>query len=134
MTIGATPSTNYSYEGAVGYINGYNSSATHQLSQNIGQSVQFFLITVKNSGASARNIQTLTGAGDVIDTIFRVLPQGILAYYIPNGNGGVISLVVDGVNAPTASALQTTLQALGTVNGTDVSGTTVAAGASFTVA
>ena len=137
MTIGATPSTAYNYEGVVGKINGYDATAAHPVSQNIGQSIAAFIITVKNSGASAQDLRSETGAGKTIDAIFRVLPQGILAYFITNTAAGTISLIVDGVNAPQAAELQTNIRNLGTAVGTntiDVSGTTVAVGASITVA
>ena len=140
MTIGTTPSTNYYYEGTLGKINGYNSSlpssygGAGSVQQNLGASVAFFLITAKNGSASARDLRTQTGSGGAIEAIFRNLPQGILAYFITNDNSGVISIVVDGVNAPTAASLQSALQALGTVNGMDISGTTVTLGTSFVVA
>jgi len=137
MTIGATPSTNYNYEGVVGKINGYDATAAHPTQKNVGQSIASYIITVKNVSASAQDLRTETGAGKTIDAIFRVLPQGILAYFITNSGAGTISLIVDGVNAPLAAALQVDLRALGTAVGTnsiDVSGTTVAAGVSIVVA
>ena len=137
MTIGATPSTNYSYEGAGGYINGYNPANTTGFQKNAGVSIQAYLITVKNSGASAQDLRPETGAGKTIDAIFRLLPQGIIAYFIANSAAGTISLIVDGVNAPVAAALQTDIRALGSAVGTntiDVTGTTVAVGASLAVA
>ena len=137
MTIGATPSTNYSYEGAVGYINGYNPANTTGFQKNAGVSIQAYIITVKNSGASAQDLRAETGAGKTIDAIFRVLPQGIIAYFITNTSAGTISLIVDGVNAPVAAALQADIRALGSAVGTntiDVTGTTVAVGASLAVA
>jgi hypothetical protein len=137
MTIGVTQSTAYNWEGAVGKINGYDSSASHPVQQNIGQSIAAYIITVKNSSATAQDLRSETGAGKTIDAIFRVLPQGILAYFITNTNAGTISLIVDGVNSPQYTALQTDIRNLGTSVGTntiDVSGTTVALGTSITVA
>lgn len=134
MAIGVTYNTNYYWEGAVGKINGYDSTSANAVSSSIGQSIQTFLITAKDTGASAIDLRTLTGAGKAIDAIFRALPQGILAYFITNSTAGTISLIVDGVNAPTAAALQATLRALGTVGTADLTGTTVAAGTSFAVA
>jgi hypothetical protein len=134
MAIGVTPNTNYFYEGTVGKINGYDSTAAAGVQANIGQSIQTFLITAKDTGASAVDLRTLTGAGKAIDAIFRVLPQGILAYFITNSGAGTISLIVDGVNAPTAAGLQATSRALGTVGTADLTGTTVVAGTSFAVA
>ena len=137
MTIGATPSTNYAYEGTIGYINGYNPSAPATNQKNIGQSVQAFLITAKNGSASAVDLRGETGKGGAIDAIFRLLPQGILAYFITNSAAGTISLIVDGVNAPQAAALQVDLRNLGSSVGlgpVDLSGTTVATGASIVVA
>ena len=140
MAIGVTRSSNYYTVGTVGKISGYNSALPSSyggagtVSQNIGASVQFFHIVVKNGSASARDVSGETGQGGVLDVIFRNLPQGILAYFITNDNSGTVSIVVDGVNAPTAASLQSALQALGTVNGMDLSGTTVTLGSSFAVA
>lgn len=137
MAIGVSRSANYYTVGTVGKISGYNSALPSSygtagtVSQNIGASVAFFHIVVKNSGASARDVSAETGQGGVLDVIFRNLPQGILAYFVTNSSAGLIDIVVDGVNCPTAAALQAQLQALGTVNSIDISGTTVALATSF---
>jgi hypothetical protein len=136
MTIGATPSPNYAYEGSIGYINGYNPSLPATNQKNIGQSVQAFLITAKNGSNSAVDLRGETGKGGAIDAIFRVLPQGILAYYIANTAAGTISLLVDGVNAPQAAALQVDLRNLGSsvgVGPVDLAGTTVASATTLAV-
>lgn len=44
-----------------------------------------------------------TSAGNIIEKILRVLPQGILSYYVPNDATGTIYLAVDGSAAPAAS-------------------------------
>ena len=104
MAIGATRSTNYGYAGAVGALNGNFTAGTP------GTPVAW----TQNAGAQAG--------------------QSVVSYSSANGSGGTISIACDGVNAPAASVLQTALQALGTVNSMDISGTTVTLGTSFTVA
>ena len=119
----------------------------------VGASIKFFLITVKNVSASARDLRPEMaanpdgGLGGVVEAILKVVPSGILAYNVTDDNSGTMHLVVDGhaaFSATTGSATQPGLQeiirALGTAVPTaagstmDVSGTTVAAGATFTVA
>jgi hypothetical protein len=137
MTIGVTPSTNYAYEGSIGYINGYNASAPGTNQKNIGQSTQGFVITAKNGSASAVDLRGETGKGGAIDAIFRLLPQGILTYFISNSGAGTIFIIVDGVNSPQAAALQVDLRNLGASVGlgpVDLSGTTVTAATSLTLA
>lgn len=121
----------YSYAGAVGTLNGTSGA-------QVGASVKFFLITAKDGSNAAVDLRSEDdGDNEAFEAILRVLPQGVLAYYAANANSGVISVVVDGVNAPQAAELQTTIRALGTAvgaNSVDLSGTTVALGTSFTVA
>lgn len=129
--------------GVEGVINGASGA-------QLGASLKFYVITVKNSAAAARDLRPEMAAGQngganlAVEAIMRVVPQGVLAYHVVNDNTGVIHLIVDGVNAPeattgstTAPGLQEMIRALGTTVGTnsmDVSGTTVADGATFTVA
>ena len=134
MTIGVTRT--HGGVGVEGVINGVSG-------EQRGSSLAFFLITVKNGSNSARDLRPEMSAGSdgglglAVEAILRSCPQGILAYHVTNSSAGTIHLIVDGVNAPSASELQTTLQGLGTSvgsNNMDVSGTTVAAGSTFTVA
>ena len=131
MPIGATPSSAYSRAGAVGTLNGTSGA-------QVGASIKLYLITVKDGSNSAVDIRSEDDAtNEVFEKIIQSLPQGVLAYYAANASSGVISVIVDGVNAPAASVVQTALRALGTTvgaNSIDVSGTTVADGTSFTVA
>jgi hypothetical protein len=129
--------------GVEGVINGASGA-------QLGASLKFYVITVKNAAAAARDLRPEMAAGQngganlAVEAIMRVVPQGVLAYNVVNDNTGVIHLIVDGVNAPeattgstTAPGLQEMIRALGTTVGTnnmDVSGTTVADGATFTVA
>lgn len=131
MAIGVTRSAGYTYAGAVGTLNGASGA-------QIGASLKFYLITVKNGSASAIDLRTEDDAvNEVFELVLRQMSSGILAYHAADAATGVISVIVDGVNAPDAAALQTAIRAMGTsvgANGVDVSGTTVANGASFTVA
>lgn len=113
--------------GAVGTLNGTSGA-------QVGQSVKLYLVTVKNGSASAQDIR---GEDDAVNEVFEVILKqfpSLLAYYAANASSGVISIITDGHSAPAASVLQTAIQALGTVNSMDISGTTVADGVSFTVA
>lgn len=121
----------YAYAGAVGTLNGTSGA-------QVGASLKFFLVTVKDGSNSAVDLRSEDdGDNEAFEAVIRALPQGVLAYYAANANTGVISVIVDGVNAPQAAELQTTIRALGTTvgaNSVDVSGTTVALGTAFTVA
>lgn len=131
--------------GVEGVINGVSGA-------QLGGNLKFFLVTVKNSGASAQDLQDEMaagvngGLGGVVETILRVVPSGILAYYVPAASSGVIHLIVDGhaafaatTGSATQPGLQEIIRALGTAVPTaggstmDVSGTTVAAGAAFVI-
>lgn len=131
--------------GQEGVLNGVSGA-------QIGASVRFFLITVKDGSNSARDLRPEMaagvngGLGGVVEAILKVVPSGILAYFVADASTGVINLLVDGHAAFPATGstaqpgLQEMIRALGTAvptvaGGTmDVSGTTVALGASFTVA
>ena len=134
MAIGVTRA-----HGGVGVEGAINGQAGDQR----GASLAFYLITVKNGSASARDLRPEMaanpdgGLGGAVEAILRACPQGVLAYCVTNSSAGTISIITDGVNAPSASELQTTIQGLGTSvgsNSMDVSGTTVASGTTFTVA
>jgi len=107
----------------------------------VGASVKFLLVTVKEVGTAARDLRPEMaaglegGLGLAVEAIFRVCPP-ILAYSVVDDASGVINLVVDG-HAVTYDAVQANIRALGTVvgaNSMDVSGTTVAEGTVFVVA
>lgn len=136
MTIGVSRLTpggvvRYSYAGAVGTLNGTSGA-------QVGASVKFFLITIKDGSNSAVDLRSEDdGDNEAFEAIVRALPQGVLAYFAANANTGVISVIVDGVNAPQATELRDNIRALGTAvgaNNVDVTGTTVSVGTSFTVA
>lgn len=100
-----------------------------------GASLAFYLVTVKNTGATAIDLTGESEVNEAIELVVRSIPSTI-AYDIANASTGVIHVITDGHAAPSAAALQTGLRALGTsigTNGVDVSGTTVSAGAGFTV-
>lgn len=121
--------------GVEGVINGASGA-------QLGQSLAFYNIVVKNVGAAAQDLRPEMAAGInggkglAVEAILRVCPAAI-AYSVVDDNSGVINLICDGHAAPSAATLQSTLQALGTSVGTntmDVSGTTVSLGSTFTVA
>lgn len=128
--------------GDVGVLNGKTGAI-------IGASTKFYLITVKNASNAAVDLRSLDDApNEAFEKIMRIMPSGILAFYAADAATGVISVVVDGHAAPEASTgdatkpgLQEMIRALGATVGAadgatqaDVTGTTVVAGTSFTVA
>lgn len=131
MPIGATPSSAYTRAGAVGTLNGTSGT-------QVGASLKFFLIAVKDNSNAAIDLRPEDDAtNEAFEAVIRALPQGILAYFAANANTGVISVIVDGVNAPGATELRDNIRALGATvggNNIDVRGTTVTEGTSFTVA
>ena len=103
---------------------------------NPGASLAFFKVTVKDGSASAVDLRSSDASGQALEAVFFAFPTGVIAYDSANANTGIIHVIVDGVNAPSAAALQTTIRAMGTSVGSDskdVSGTVVEAGAGFTV-
>lgn len=128
--------------GDVGVLNGKTGAI-------IGASTKFYVITAKIANGTAVDLRDLDDApNEAFEKIMRVLPSGILAFYAANDASGVISIVVDGHAAPVASTgdatkpgLQEIIRALGAtvgaadgLSGVDLTGTTVVAGTSFTVA
>ena len=101
-----------------------------------------FLLTVKKADGSAIDLRAEDDAVD--ESVEQILKElNPLAYFVTNSNAGTIHLVMD-KNA-TAADMQTRVRRVGlnpnddgsTVlgpNSIDVSGSTVAAGSSFTVA
>jgi len=111
----------------VGVINGGAAGAS------LGQSLGFFLVTVKNGSAAAIDLRAEDNApDDGLDLIMQVIQP--LAYFAADAATGVVHVITDGHNN-SAAELQQRIRAMGTdVRGVDVSGTTVAAGTSFTIA
>ena len=121
--------------GVEGVINGISGS-------QLGQSLAFYNIIVKNAGAVAQDLRPEMAAGInggkglAVEAIFRVCPP-ILAYSVVDDNSGSINIICDGHAAPSASQLQSTIQGVGTSVGTntmDVSGSVVVAGSTFVIA
>jgi len=102
---------------------------------NPGASLAFFVVAVKDGSAGAVDLRSSDATGQALEAVFFAFPTGVIAYDTANANTGVIHVIVDGANAPGAAALQATIRAMGTVgsDSKDVSGTTVSAGAGFTV-
>lgn len=121
----------YSFAGSTDVLNG---TASTQL----GGSLKFFQINVKNAGGSAVDLTSVDDAdGEAFEVLVRAIPS--LQAYFSVGASGVIHAITDGHAAPSAASLQAMVRALGTavgpVGGTqvDVSGTTVVAGSGFAV-
>jgi hypothetical protein len=95
----------------------------------------FFVVAVKDGSAGAVDLRSSDATGQALEAVFFAFPTGVIAYDTANANTGVIHVIVDGANAPGAAALQASIRAMGTVgsDSKDVSGTTVSAGAGFTV-
>jgi len=101
-----------------------------------------FLITVKNAAASAIDLRAEDDAVDeAVEQIIKELNP--LMFFVTNSSAGTIHVVMDqSINS--ASELQTRIRRIGIDSGAtttsigpndiDISGTTVAAGASITVA
>lgn len=96
-----------------------------------------FVITVKNAAATAQNLsaEDTDAAGEVDQVVpFIVKEVQPLMYQLASGgSSNVIHVIMDG-HAVDATSLQARIQAMGTVNSIDISGTTVALGSSITVA
>ena len=123
-----TRESQYSFTGATEVLNGASSA-------QLGTSLKFYLVTIKNAGDAAVNI---TAEDDADNEVFeKIISQfaGVHAYDSVGANG-LVYVITDGHAAPAASVMQLAIRALGTAvgaNGIDVSGSTVVDGASFAV-
>ena len=93
-----------------------------------------FLVTVKNAAASARDLRAEDDAVDeAVEMIVKELNP--LIFFVTDSSAGTMHIVTD--VSLSAADLQTRIRNLGTTvgpNDIDVTGTTVAAAASITVA
>lgn len=135
--------------GIEGKING-DSAATAAGGKQLGASIRFFKIAVINGSSAAVDLQGEMatgingGLGLGVEAILRVVPSGLLAYYVPADTSGFIYIAVDGhaafaasTSSATQPGLQEMIRALGASVGStpiDVSLSTVTGGSSFTVA
>lgn len=90
-----------------------------------------YVITCKDTGGSAVNIQASTGIDEVIESVIREVAP--LMYDVKNANGGVIHVIVDG-HAQSAASFEARIRALGTIDSIDLTGTTVALATAMTLA
>lgn len=99
---------------------------------NLGQSLGFFVVTIKDTGANAIDLRGEDNAvDDGLDVIMQVIQP--LAYFAADAATGVIHVITDGHNN-NATELQQRIRAMGSdVRGVDVTGTTVSAGTAFTI-
>jgi len=93
-----------------------------------------FLVTVKNAGASARDLRA---EDDAVDEAVEKIVKEVnpLMFLVTNSAAGTIHIVTD--VSLSAADIQTRIRNLGTAvgpNSVDVTGTTVADAASITVA
>ena len=93
-----------------------------------------FLITVKNVSASARDLRA---EDDAVDETVEMIVQEInpLMFFVTDSSAGTMHLITD--VSLSASDIQTRIRGLGTAvgpNDVDVTGTTVSAAASITIA
>jgi hypothetical protein len=93
-----------------------------------------FLVTVKNAAASARDLRAEDDAiNETVETIVKELNP--LMFFVTDSSAGTMHIIAD--VSLSAADLQTRIRNLGTAvgpNSIDVTGTTVALGASITVA
>ena len=116
MAIGATRV--HGGVGVEGTING-------QAGTFVGASLAFYHIMVRSAASTNTDLRPEMaanpdgGLGLGVEAILRACPQGILAYHVADAATGNIHLITDGVNAPSAAELQTTIRNLGTSVGTN---------------
>ena len=84
---------------------------------------------VIDAGAS---LASQGGIGGAIEALAQELGGGVLLFQSV-GTGGLVHVVMDG-HAQSAAALQVRIRNIGTANGYDFSGATVAEGTSVTIA
>jgi len=124
--------------GSLTRVNGLNCTVATLYNLNANA----FLITVKNAAASAIDLRA---EDDAVDEVVEQIVKEInpLMFFVTNSSAGTIHVIMDqSVNS--ASELQVRIRRIGIDSGAsttsigpndiDISGTTVAAGASITVA
>lgn len=92
--------------------------------------IDTYLITVKNNGGTAQDLRSQDGIDGVIEYVMREISP--LMYFVTNSTAGTVHVVTDNHHNG-AETLQTRLRNLATVNGVDVSGTTVELGGAIAV-
>jgi hypothetical protein len=125
--------------GTVTRTNGLNCTAATLYNLNANA----FLITVKNAGASAIDLRA---EDDAVDEAVEQIVKEInpLMFFVTNSSAGTIHVIMDS-STSSAAELQVRIRRIGIDGGgatttsigpndVDISGTTVAAGASITVA
>lgn len=118
----------YTFTGATEVLNGVTG-------KQLGASLKFYVVTVKDSGASVVDI---TAEDDADNEIYeKIIGQfGSVLAYDSTAASGLIYVITDSHAAPDASVIQEVIRSMGTsvgANNIDVSGTVVVNGTSFTV-
>lgn len=141
MAIGVTRA-----HGGIGIEGEINGNTGAQL----GSSLKFFHVMVRNGSFTPQDLRPEMGVaadgqsrdgglGGAVEKILQVMPSGVVSYNVGDVATGNIYVIVDGVNAPDASVVQTLIQGLVTVptvagSTMNVSKTLVTNGTTFTVA
>lgn len=114
-------------------IHGFGNYTTGTIRTTAG--IAAYLISVKDASATAIDLRPEDDAADeVMEAVLREVRP--LMYFAPSTAAGTIHVIVES-HAVSAASLQARLQALGTAvgpNAIDVSGTTVAAASTITIA
>jgi len=92
------------------------------VSTGIGKHISIFKLDT-----GSVNISGQTGVGGAVESILRTVAtqSTIIAYQVENDSSGEMRVVVEATGFD-AAGMQTAVRALGTVNGADLSSTTVA--------
>ena len=98
MAIGIDRSAGDNYAGLTGVLNGIQYT-------EVGQSVVFYIVAA-GVNLSAED----DAANEAFEAILQVFPS-IITYYA-HASTGIIGIICDGVNAPSAAALEAALDAV----------------------
>ena len=122
----------YSFTGSTEVLNGISNT-------QLGGSLKFYLVTIKDSGGTPVDITTEdTGDGNTYEVVLRLF-DGLIAYDSV-GASGLIYIITDAHAAPSSADMQSKIREVASVLSSDgsslvdISGSTVENGLSFTVA
>ena len=117
---------------AIDQLNGTQTGiiSTDATVQIAGPKLDFFKILVKDGSAGAIDLRDQMDTGGVVEVVLRTLTQlaTLHFYQVEADTTGQISVAVYSTGAWAAADLEDAIQALGTVNSKDVSGSLVTNG------